>query len=128
MAFTQPSAAHLCGAMLADSAKPRIQAHVLQDRCRGSNEFCPGNLALLGVPPMPHVAGAEPGSFCDAVAVVDLALPPEDRVPRRKFDQICAEQRVETRCGEQRGQQFQAVPFDAAAFLVGQQGQQRDHC
>jgi hypothetical protein len=60
-----------------------------------------------------HVEAALAGPL----AASHQAHPPEDRVPGRDTDHLGAEQRVERRAVDQRGQQLQPVPPGPGAML-----------
>ena len=70
--------------------------------------------ARAGLPrgrPLALVRGAElPPVAPPAAARRDHARPPEDRVAGRNLDHLGAEQRIERRRGDQRGQHLQPVP------------------
>ena len=123
---TQPPAGVRRGPARADPARHLLHPDRGAQRLRGGEErghALPAGLRLrlLLVMDIAHLEAALAGPL----AASHQARPPEDRVPGRDADHPGAEQRVERRAVDQRGQQLQPVPPGPGAMLLPVERQQR---
>ena len=123
---TQPPVGMCRGPARTDPARRLLHPHRRAQRLRSGQErghaFPAGlRLRLLFVMNMAHLQAALAGPL----AASHQARPTEDRVPGRDADHLAAEQRVERRAVDQRGQQLQPVPPGPGAILLPVKRQQR---
>lgn len=129
VAFAQQQFAGVCRSPGADAAATVGEALVRGQRLGGSQEdrfaLTPGVCTV----PLTIMRRAQPRCLvARALALRDLAAPGEDRVLTGDLDDLVAEQRVETRRGDQSGEDLKSVANGPVRCSAGQQGQSRGHC
>ncbi|WP_345046062.1 hypothetical protein [Arthrobacter methylotrophus] len=113
MALAQPQVIAGCRALRADPADGLFRSGAPVQALGGGHEGGPAHAVPAVTGPLTlmlraQVRPARAGAF----ASLDHALPPVDRVATRDRDDLRAEDRVERRPADQRGQDLQPVPAD----------------